>query len=254
MVAVPTLDITGVGRGQLKIEAREVEIADADAQSPAPKLATHGFQALPFEASLPPDGNRPSAQFRRDFAALCVAAVSKATRAKMVFGVPSSVQIRRSAGVMEEAPISIIHTDFTPSGALLRVRQAMAMAGYKDPVQRFAAYNTWWLAREGPQDRPLALCDATSIAPPDIQYGKAHVLSPTATEVDYGEIAVQRYSPAQRWYFYPRLGPDRLLVFCGFDSDASSPSMVTHTAFTNPDCPPDAPPRVSIESRCLAVW
>lgn len=254
MIAVPTLDITGTGRGHLKLDGHEVDIADADAETPVPTLATHGFEAVPFAASLPPEGERPSVEFRRDFVALCATAVSKASGAKMVFGVPSSVQIRHSAGVMQDGPISVIHTDFTPSGAMLRVRQAMAVAGYKKPLKRFAAYNTWWLAREGPQDQPLALCDATSIAPADIQIGKAHVRAPDETEIDYGQIAVQRFSPNQRWYFYPELGPDRLLVFCGFDSDPSLPSMVTHCAFTNPDCPSDSRPRVSIESRCLAVW
>ena len=254
MVAVPTLDITGNNRGHLKLEGHDVEIADADALSPRPTLATHGFEAVPFAATPPPEGSKPSAQFRSDFATLCVAAVRKATGARTVFGVPSSVQIRRSHGVMEEAAISVVHTDFTPSSAMLRVRQAMAMAGYTERVNRFAAYNTWWLMREGPQDRPLALCDATSIAPPDIQYGRAHVLSPEATDVDYGTVAFQRYNPKQRWYFYPNLAPDRMLVFCGFDSNADFPSMATHTAFMNSECPPDAPPRVSIESRCFAVW
>ena len=254
MIAVPTLDITGGNRGKLKLEPREVELADADALSPAPSLASHGFEAVPFAASPPETEGQTTPQYRRAFANLCAAAVRKATGAPLVIGIASAVQIRRSAGVMEEATISVVHTDFTPSGALLRIRQMLALSGHKGPIRRFAAYNTWWLAREGPQDRPLALCDATSIAAPDIQYGRAHVLAPDASEVDYGEVAFLRYSPRQRWYFYPRLDPDRLLVFCGFDSDPTRPSMVTHSAFTNPDCPAGAPPRVSIESRCLAIW
>jgi hypothetical protein len=43
-------------------------------------------------------------------------------------------------------------------------------------------------------------------------------------------------------------------LFCGFDSNPSRPSMVTHSAFANRDCPPDAPPRLSVECRCFAFW
>jgi hypothetical protein len=120
-------------------------------------------------------------------------------------------------------------------------------------VNRFAAYNVWWLARPGPQDRPLALCDASTIAAADLQVGGARVTAPDESQVE-NEVAFQRFSARHRWYWYSKLGPDRLLVFCGFDSDASTPSMVSHSAFANSECPADAPPRVSVECRCFAFW
>jgi hypothetical protein len=252
MAVKPTLDITGVGRGNLKLDTRQVDLADADAEDPAPTIASHGFGAVPFSASLPDgESDRP---YRRNFADLCAAAVKKETGASVVFGIPMAVQVRRSNGVDEEAPISVCHADFTPSSTAQRVAQILPKTGWKQPPSRFAAFNVWWLACNGPQDRPLALCDASSIAASDVQMGRAQVLTPERVATDYGEIALQRYSARHRWYWYPRLGPDRLLVFCGFDSDSSRPSMVTHSAFANRECPPGVPPRVSVECRCFAFW
>ena len=252
MAVRPKLDITGGGRGNLKLDARRVELADADSADPAPTVASHGFGAVPFSAA-PPDGDLDFA-YRQAFAKLCAAAVKAEIGASVVIGVPMAVQLRRSTGIDHEAPISVSHTDFTPGLAARRATEVLAALKTSVRPKRFAAFNTWWLARPGPQDRPLALCDATSIAAPDLQVGRADVLTPDKATMDYGEIAFQRHSARHRWYWYPNLAPDRLLVFCGFDSDSSRPSMVTHCAFTNPDCPPGTPPRVSVECRCFAFW
>jgi hypothetical protein len=253
MAAAPSLDITGAGRGNLKLEARNVELIDADAQDPPPTIASHGFGAVPFAASLPKGDVDPA--YRRNFANLCAEAVKQETGATLVVGVPMAVQMRRSDGANQEAPISVCHADFTPSSTAQRVAEVLAILGQKNRrLKRFAAFNTWWLARGGPQDRPLALCDAMSISAPDLQIGRAQVLAPDKSPMDYGEIALQRYSARHRWYWYSQLGPDRLLLFCGFDSDSSRPSMVTHSAFTNPECSPGTPPRVSVECRCFAFW
>jgi hypothetical protein len=252
MAVEPALDITGAGRGNLKLESRSIDLADADAQDPPPTLASHGFGAVPFSALLPAAEVDPA--YRRYFANLCAAAVKQETGAALVVGVPMAVQIRRSNGADQEAPISICHTDYTPGSTVRRASQVLARLGKKRLPPRFAAFNAWWLARPGPQDRPLALCDATSIAAPDLQVGRAAVLAPDKSAMDYGELAFQRYSPRHRWYWYPELEPDRLLLFCGFDSDSARPSMVTHCAFANPECPPGTPPRISVECRCFAFW
>jgi hypothetical protein len=54
--------------------------------------------------------------------------------------------------------------------------------------------------------------------------------------------------------YFSKLSSDELLVFKQYDSDKRFPVRVPHTAFLDPSCPPDAEPRVSIESRCLLRW
>jgi len=251
MAEVPVPDIAAGFTG-VDVDTREVELADADATSPAPTLATHGFEAVPFSAEPPPTGLDRA--FGVQFVQRCVAALRQTVGAAAVVTLPGSLQLRRSDGAKGHQPLVVCHSDFTPGSATRRATTLLEQINLNREPTRFAAFNAWWLARPGAQDRPLALCDANSIAPSDLQFGNVRVPGANNTAVDFGEIAYQRYSSRSRWYWYPRLGPDRLLLFCGFDSDPTRPSLVTHCAFTNPECPPDAPPRVSLECRCIAFW
>jgi hypothetical protein len=253
MASEPLLDVTGATPGNLRLEVHDVELADADAEAPGPSLASHGFCAVPFKAALPHE--EVDGAYRRQFANLCVEAVRRATGAALVIGPPIGVQLRNSQKVTgQEGALSVVHGDFTPRLAAQRSAQFLAQMPGAGRFQRFAAFNTWWPGVAGPYDWPLALCDAGSIAASDIQIGRARALAPDRTPMDYGEVALQRYNPRQRWYWYSGLGPDRVLIFCGFDSDPAHPSMVTHSAFANPECPAGAAPRVSVESRCFAFW
>jgi hypothetical protein len=252
MEGTPIVDISGRGPSNVRLEARDVKLADADAQENPPTLESHGFCAAPLKGPLP--AREIHERYRSQFVDLCSMAVKLATGARLVVGIPQTVAVRRGNGTQEQAPITITHSDFTPTSTVYRANRLLKDLGQNGRVARFAAFNAWWLAEGGPQDRPLALCDATSIAAPDVQVARATVLSSTKERVDFGEVAVLRYSSRHRWYWYPRLRPDRLLLFCGFDSDSSRPSMVMHSAFTNPECPPDASPRISVECRCFAFW
>jgi hypothetical protein len=248
----PIVDISGPGRTNFKIIAHDVDLSDADALEPPPTLSSHGFCAVPFSATLPKQ--RIDEHYRRQFSQLCAEALKTAIGAPLAVGLSGNVAIRRGDGRDEQAPIAFAHTDFTPGSTIRKAAKILESLGHRKPIARFAAFNVWWLARAGEQDRPLALCDATSVTAADVQAGGAKVLNADGSPMDFGEVALVRYSPRQRWYWYPRLGPDRLLVFCGFDSDPSIPGMVMHSAFTNPTCPADAPPRISVECRCFAFW
>ncbi len=250
--AAPVVDISGPGRTNFKVMAHDVELSDADAVEPHPTLASHGFCAAPFSAPPPPE--HIDEPYRRQFSQLCAETLKQVIGARLAVGLAGTVAIRRGDGIEEKAPIATVHTDFTPGAAIRKATKILQTVGQRTSVARFAAFNIWWLARPGEQDRPLALCDATSVTPADVQAGAAKVLNAEGTAFDFGEVALVRYSPRQRWYWYPKLGPDRLLLFCGFDSDPSIPGMVMHGAFSNPACPAGAPPRVSIECRCFAFW
>lgn len=248
----PVVDISSARRTSLKIVTKDVELTDADQLEPPPTLASHGFCAVPFSANLP--NPRIDEHYRREFSRLCVETLKGATGAPLAVGLADTVAIRRGDARDEQAPISTAHTDFTPGSAIRKAGKILEWLGQKKSIARFAVFNIWWLAREGEQDRPLALCDPTSVTAADVQLGGAKVLNAEGRPTDFGEIGFVRHTQRQRWYWYPRLGPDRLLLFCGFDSDPSMPSMVMHSAFANPLCPPDAPPRVSVEFRCFAFW
>lgn len=63
-----------------------------------------------------------------------------------------------------------------------------------------------------------------------------------------------RYNPAHRWFYFPNLERDELLLFKGFEGDGDDKQNVLHGAFSLPDIPRGVPPRESIETRAFAFF
>ena len=126
--------------------------------------------------------------------------------------------------------------------------------GYGAPsrpdVRRTANLNQWRLLSPGPTQRPLALCDARTVAVDDVIPGDSVF---PARDWSF-ELAFIRHNPEHRWIYFPDLTSEQVLVFKQADTDPGRPRVVPHTAFTDPSCPPGAAPRVSVETRCVAVW
>ena len=58
-----------------------------------------------------------------------------------------------------------------------------------------------------------------------------------------------------RWYYFPKMQMDEMLLFKQFDSDTALPGRMTfHTAFVGPTVRPDAPERHSIECRAFLFF
>ena len=147
-------------------------------------------------------------------------------------------------------PVRRVHNDYTDASGRRRVRDHLVAAEAEERLKhRFLEVNVW-RAISGPlQDAPLALCDARTIAPEDL----------IATDLIYpdkiGETYSVSYSPAHRWYYFPKMQPDEALLIKCFDSDETSNSRFTaHTAFDDPTTPPNALPRESIEVRALVFF
>ena len=70
-----------------------------------------------------------------------------------------------------------------------------------------------------------------------------------------GEIQMALFNPAHQWYSFPEMTMDEALLSKTFDSAADGRTRCTlHTAFEDPATPADAPPRESIETRCLVLF
>jgi hypothetical protein len=117
---------------------------------------------------------------------------------------------------------------------------------------RWAMYNVWRAITPPPQDFPLAVCDAQSVRTTD------EVTVTAITEELQGDIVHDTMSyvhnPEHRWYYFPDMTIDEVIVFKSGDSDSSGAVRVAHTAFTDPTCPPGVPTRASVEMRALAVF
>ena len=107
--------------------------------------------------------------------------------------------------------------------------------------RRMVVLNTWRNTSDEPVGRcPLAVADQRTIKSGD---GCGGVV---------GRVGLVRRE-GQQFYYYPGLTREELLVFIGYDSDAKEHAPCVHSAFEDMNAPVDAPPRQSIELRCVLV-
>ena len=97
---------------------------------------------------------------------------------------------------------------------------------------------------------PLALCDPASVDPADIVATALDGIAPSGMTTHHLAL---RFNPAQRWYYYPGMTADEVLVFKQFQlmrDDPDAPlATCFHSAVDDPGTAPDAPPRQSSEHR-----
>jgi len=148
-------------------------------------------------------------------------------------------------------PARFVHVDCSDATAASFYARARPDNGRR--VRRSAQYNVWRALTPPPQDVPLALCDARSIASEDLIFADA-IFDRDGAVVFSFEAMLLRHSPLQRWVFYSDMRADEALVFKTHDTDPSRAHCVPHGAFDNPDCPDRVPPRTSLEMRGVAFW
>jgi hypothetical protein len=70
-----------------------------------------------------------------------------------------------------------------------------------------------------------------------------------------GENYVLRYSPRHKWWYFPKITPEQLILLKTYDSEVDGRArFVGHSAFEDPTSPPDAPMRESIEIRTIVFF
>ena len=101
------------------------------------------------------------------------------------------------------------------------------------------------------ESAPLAVCDASTVKREDL----------FDSEVVGGLGDFKRrslwgfnlaFDPGHRWYWVPHMQPWEALAFKLFDSDPAAVQHTAHSAFEDPNTPPDAAPRQSVEVRTIA--
>jgi hypothetical protein len=158
---------------------------------------------------------------------------------------------KEAAGLAEiRSPVLRVHNDYTFASAPQRVRDLLGPAEAERRLAgRFAFINAWRPLAEPVEDSPLALCDARSIDPGDL----------VATDLRYrdrtGEVFAVRANPGHRWFWFPRMRRDEVLLIKCYDSATDGRArLAAHTAFVNPAAPAGAAPRESIEVRTVAFF
>jgi len=280
------------------IDRRELCVLDARACDAAslPTLAQHGFEQHTHRLVRRDLDFLRHEPVVREYYPECAAFLREVTGAAHVYAFDHNVrsaqgtrsETRIIGGQQVQPPAHIVHGDYTLTSAPQRLRDLGAPPGANDTLRsflgdgetvvprelveqacgasgRFALINVWRnIAPEPVMTHPLALCDAQSVCPRDLVVFEIHY----ADRV--GENYFAKYAPEHRWYFYPELTRDEVLLIKQWDSagmlaqsagelaDASSPgapcTFSFHSAFRDPATPPSAPDRWSIEVRCLLIY
>ncbi|HEV2612609.1 MAG TPA: CmcJ/NvfI family oxidoreductase [Noviherbaspirillum sp.] len=138
-----------------------------------------------------------------------------------------------------------VHNDYSESSGKRRLHVVSPPAEFDFP---FIILNLWRPVLYPAIDAPLAVCDARSFARRD--WLECDIIYPDRS----GEIYLGTYSDDHRWYYYPEMLPREVLAFKTYDSRYDVPArMAPHCAFVDPTASSDAPPRRSIEVRCLVL-
>jgi hypothetical protein len=159
---------------------------------------------------------------------------------------------RRVRGAEDRAPgtprqpATRVHVDHTEQSGPQRVRDFFGDQADELLRGRVQVINLWRPIRGPLRDAPLAMCDATTVAPGDL------VPSDLVYKDRVGETYGVTYNPAHHWFYVPDMQPDEVLLLKCFDSATDGRArFVPHTAFNDPTAPADMLPRESIEIRTL---
>jgi hypothetical protein len=180
--------------------------------------------------------------------------------------VPMGGMIRSSGrtGATTQPPAAEAHVDFTQRSA---ERIAAAIYGRTHPTgpgyHRFIAFSLWRALSPPPQDMPLALCDGrtvrddegthnTKVDVAEIPTGDA-LFAPIEGEENMAAATIFHYSPHHRWFYFPDMTPDEVILIKFYDSARCGAWRAPHTAFRDTSRP-DARERRSMEFRGMAYF
>ena len=236
----------GAPRRNTKGDRRVVEVHDARALDPPACLDREGFALVRHRTAVDLyDADAVRDAYYREVERL----VAGATGATRVLAFDHN--LRRAdggggAGVQDA--VRLVHNDYTERSGPQRVRDLLGASAEPALAGRFAVVNAWRPIVGPVATTPLAVCDARSIpsrslVPSDLRY-------PDRT----GEIYTLTFDPGHRWFSFPGMRTDEVLLIKCFDSGRGRARFTAHTAFDDPTSPAGAPSRESIEVRTLAFF
>lgn len=146
-------------------------------------------------------------------------------------------------------PVKFAHNDYTLKSGPQRIRDLLPAEAEELLKRRFAFINLWRPVRGPVEESPLAVCDAQTMTLGDF----------IATDLKYrdrtGEVYSVAYSPKHRWFYFPRMARDEVLLLKCYDSANDGRARFTaHTAVEDPTSRPNAVPRESIEARTIVFF
>jgi len=231
-----------------------IRVHNARLLDPPPTLESHGFELVKAPTTLNLlDNNVVKTEFYKECSAIlkevagCRQTCCGSHEYRNGFGDRTHDDPQRakktpngSGGAYAQG----IHSDMSPmvEDAMIRVKQ------------HFQFLNIWRSTdlNQNIVMMPLALCDMNSVSPDDVVFGDGIVTKQYTKHVDQKLV----YNPSHRWYYFPNMTPEEILVFRQYDTRQELLNMRTvfHSAVPDPNTPVDAPMRSTIEVRMSALY
>nr|7EMZ_A Chain A, NvfI W199F [Aspergillus novofumigatus IBT 16806]7EMZ_B Chain B, NvfI W199F [Aspergillus novofumigatus IBT 16806] len=228
----------------------KVRFHDARPQRDSFDLNTHGFTFV--EDAISPQlieriRADDTAAVEGDYFASVAALVKRVTGADHVVCFSPYTRKENSEKGIFGQPARTVHCDHTPAAAIELTHKLCGEDAVRLLQSRFRAFSVWRPLVEPVLDWPLAVVDGRTIAPDDL-----HPVHFLRYEKKDTEPPFQlSFSETQKWYYLSRQRSDEVSIVKNYDSEVVPSPRSAHCAFKHPFVPKDAPPRESIDVRCL---
>ena len=233
-----------------KLEEHAVTIRDGRALKSEFGLEKHGFEFIDHETAAKNffDVDELKAVYYPEIEQLVKQHTGAARVLIFDHTLRSGDENTRQAKLIRE-PVKSVHNDYTEWSGPQRVRDLLpAIEAEALLKNRFAIVQVWRPIRNPIQSDPLAICDARTLAPGDL------IAADRKYPDRVGETYRISFNPDHRWFYFPNMRRNEALVFKVFDSKMDGARFTAHTAFVDPNTPPAAPARESIEMRALVFF
>ncbi|CAA7265653.1 unnamed protein product [Cyclocybe aegerita] len=246
---------TGQRKKNWEFDERQVSIENLRGKEDTVSLDTTGFQFAKHTTAHTSFAN--DEEIKREYYPESIELIKKSTGATRVELFDHTVR-RHHPGDTEDIPskrrpVAQVHVDQTTASAIARVHRHLPSEDVPKLLNsRFQLINLWRPIGKPAFDWPLALCDYRSVDP-------VKDVTPIALiypDREEGETMGVKYGDQHKWKYLYGMKPDEVVLIKCFDSiqDGSVARFTPHTAFSDPNTPPGAPLRESIELRSLVFY
>lgn len=251
--ANPTTKVAVLNAGKRSYETHDVVVRNARLATDQSGLEISGFMLARHESKVSDfrDKNWIETIYRAEVCEL----IGKLTGADLVIAFHGHIR-DASADVdpnVVRKPAHSAHVDYVEDTFRKYAKKGLTEI-HEDPGlwlrRRFCAFNIW--RGLGPvEELPLAVCDARSVTPSMLHF--VDVEERAGSNDGFRGMLLQ-HDPSQRWFYYPDMQPDEVLIFKQCDRDHCKPRWCPHTAIVIPGQRPPERPRVSFDIRAIAFF
>ena len=156
--------------------------------------------------------------------------------------------LTQETNTSQRSPVTLVHCDYTAESGPLRVKQLLPEDAEDLLSRRVAFFNVWKPIHNPVEEYPLAMCDVESA--PQSDFFKLYLRYRDRV----GENYVMKHNPNHKWYYFPNMNTEQVVLLKTYDSDTNRARFVGHSAFVDPTSKPDAPTRESVEIRTMAFF